>query len=69
MGRIYTSGKNVNSRFIKALKRIVLALIALLLVMAVAVVRTFEFLKYHGKKSALPDVKQNSNYLITPISL
>lgn len=63
MSRIHTSGKNVNSRLIKALKRIVLVLIALLLVMAVAVVGTFEFLKYQGKKSALPDVKQNSNYV------
>lgn len=63
MSRIHTSGRTANSRIIKAVKRIVTLLISLLLVAAVAVVGTFEFYKFQGKKTALPDVSQNSNYM------
>lgn len=62
MSIIRTSGKNANNKIIKAVKRIVLTLFIVLLIFAIAFFGAFEFMKYQGRKTAMPNVNENSNY-------
>lgn len=59
---IRTSSKIANKKVIKTAKKIFFAIVAVLLIFAIAFLGTFEYMKYQGKKTAMPNIHENSNY-------
>lgn len=59
---IRTSSKIANKKVIKIAKKIFFAIVTILLIFAIAFLGTFEYMKYQGKKTAMPNIHENSNY-------
>lgn len=63
MKKIHTSSKNANAKVIKAVKKIFLAFISVLLIFVIAAFGTFEYLKLQGKKTAMPNISKSSDFV------